>query len=148
MSAIERIDRFVVDAPIVLKWIFPEPRWSTARRILSADISVLAPDVILSHIGTLLSTHVRIGDLADHEADEVLRVVGLMPLQLHKTWSLATDALEIERRIRCSMPACVYLALALREDAVYLTANRELYKCVQDSGLAANIEWLGNLALC
>jgi predicted nucleic acid-binding protein len=68
-----------------------------------------------------------------------------MPLQLHKTWSLAEDALDIERRLRCKMPDCIHLALAMREDAVYVTGDRDLYRSVQDSALAFNIEWIGNL---
>lgn len=147
MTRFENGDRFVVDAPIVLKWILPEPYCEAARRIVAPGHTVLAPDVILSQIGLNLSTRVRMGELRDHEADEILRVVGLMPIHLHRTWSLAPEALDIEGRIRCDMPACIHLALAVREEAVYVTSNFELYRAVVDSAFEPYIEWIGNSAL-
>lgn len=147
MSFLENGDRYVVDAPIVVKWILNEPYSDMARGIAVPGRTVLAPDVILSHIGTILRTRVSSAELEKQEADEILRVVGLMPLQLFETWSLAADALEIERRIRCAMPSCIYLALALQEDAIYVTSSRELYTSVQDTALAEHTAWIGNLAL-
>ena len=148
MTLIENTDRYVVDASIVVKWILPESHSDRARTVARPGNSVLAPDVILSQIGMNLRTRVRLGELLEEEAHDILRVVGLMPLQLHRTWSLAPEALEIERRIRCAMPACIHLALALREDAVYVTGSRDLYCSVQDSTLCEHIEWIGNLVAC
>jgi len=148
VTLLENTNRYVVDAAIVVKWILPESRYDRARTVARSGNSVLAPDVILSQIGMNLRTRVRLGELSEEEAHDILRVVGLMPLQLHRTWSLAPEALEIERRIRCPMPACIHLALALREDAVYITGSRDLYNSVQDSTLGEHIEWLGNLVAC
>jgi len=148
VTLLENAGRYVVDAAMVVKWILPESHSQRARTVAQPGNVVLAPDVILSQIGMNLRTRVRIGELTEEEADDILRIVGLMPLQLHRTWSLAPEALEIERRLRCSMPACIHIALALREDAVFVTSSRDLYCSVQDSTLGEHIEWIGNLVVC
>lgn len=137
--------RYVVDAAIIAKWFFGEPHSEAARRLVDGHCEVVVPDLVFSELGSILQRHVTSAKMSDPEALSILRVLAKMPLQVHRTWPLGPIALELQRSLDCGVYDCIHIALALRESAVLVTANRALYDMLRATPLSRYVRWITDL---
>ena len=140
-----RPGRVVVDAAVISKWFVSEPHSEAARRIVDGSFEVVVPDLVFSDLGTILQHRVTSDEMSDAEALAVLQVVAKMPLQVHRTWPLGPIALELQRSLACGVYDCIHIALALRETAVFVTANRSLYDKLRSTALARHVRWIADI---
>ncbi|MGO8673588.1 MAG: type II toxin-antitoxin system VapC family toxin [Capsulimonadaceae bacterium] len=132
----------VVDASIVAKWLLPEPYSTPARRLLSGGFDIHIPDLAFSELGMMLKKRISGGEMSENEAAEILLVLRHMPLQIHRTWTLAGPALDVERLLQRSIYQCLHLALAVREGAILVTSDKSLYQAAVRRSLGANVCWV------
>lgn len=140
-----RTDWVVVDASTVSKWFLPELHSEAARRLIGGAFRIYVPDLVFSEIGALLQRRVADGELTDFEALSILQVLSKMPLEVHRTWPLGPIALELRRSLDNGMYECIYVALALREGAIFVTADPLLYEGLSRTPLSQYIRWIEDI---
>ena len=139
------MSRFVIDASTGAKWFLSEVHSGAARRLLSAKHDLLVPDLFFPEIASILWKRVRRGEISEPDAGAILQTVGEMPLQLHSAWPLVALALPLACRTDRTVYDCLYLALALREEAPMVTADEKFYNALKDGPLAPSLLWVDDV---
>lgn len=139
------MSRFVVDASVALKWFLPEIHDAHARRLLTGGHNLLIPDLLFPEVGNILWKRVRAGDITRVEADTILQTLGGLPLVVHPSWPLVTVALAIACQAGRTVYDSLYLALAVQENALMVTADEKFYNALQSSPLLISVMWVENI---
>ena len=137
--------RYVVDASVAVKWYLPEIHDREAQRLLQGTEALLVPDLIFSEAGNILWKRVRSGQMLETEAQAVLQSLGALPLTVSPSWPLVLPALTIACQTQRTVYDSLYLALALRESAVMVTADEKFYNALQATPLATYLLWVADI---
>jgi predicted nucleic acid-binding protein len=119
---------WVIDASIAVKWVIPEVLSEQADRIRDSDDDVLAPDLLLVEVANALWRKTVAREITPREADTALGLVRRSGIDLHPTEALLPRAMDLARRLSHPVYDCVYLALAERERARFVTADQRLLR--------------------
>jgi predicted nucleic acid-binding protein len=138
------VSRFVVDASVAFKWFLPEDHMEAARRLLDGSHTLLVPDLLYVEFGNILWKRVQRGEMTEAEALAPLGALGALPLETHSSWPLVLPALEIACRTGRTVYDSLYLALAVREHGVMVTADRKFYDLLQVSALSSHVRWVAD----
>lgn len=112
----------VVDASVAVKWVIQEP--GTAAAIaLRSGMPLLAPDLLIPECAVILWKKVRRQELSQAEAQLAARLLQRAQLDLRPTLPLLPLALEMAVRLAHPAYDCMYLALAVAENTVVVTAD-------------------------
>lgn len=136
---------WIVDASVAVKWVVPEVLSAQADRLLATGDDLLAPDLLLVEAANALWSKVTRRELSGVRA---LRALGLLResgLDLRPTGPLLGRALALAQRLRHPVYDCVYLALAERERARFVTADARFVVRVTGRRLAARVVDLATL---
>ena len=121
----------VVDAGVALKWLLPEPDSVEAERVASGDHLLIAPTLVIAESCNAVWKRLRRGEVA---ADHAQLVVARLPRffdALVADAALAPMAMKIARALDHPVYDCFYLALAEKEAAALVTADRRLVERVR-----------------
>ncbi len=127
----------VIDASVALKWVLDEPQSDLAADLLSQDL--IAPSLWLIEAANALWRRAQQSQLTATEVTE--RLVELLNAPVTSTavdedlLSAAELALELGRPIY----DCLYLAMAIREGAIVVTADRRFHDAVERSPARAGL---------
>ena len=116
----------VVDASVATKWFIVEKDAPTARELVRSDNLLIAPDLIVAEVLNVAWKRLIRKDLA---WDQVAHVPVALPKLLAELWPtrwLASRAFVIAAELRHPVYDCFYLALAERQEATLVTADRRL----------------------
>ena len=120
----------VVDASISLKWFLPEPNTPEALALLRGGHKLVAPEIIKYEVISGLVRRVRQDQLSADEARESvedwLDALSNETVHLIVDDRLVTEAAQIACEIKHPLYDCLYLALARRLDAPFVTADQTL----------------------
>ena len=117
--------KWVVDASVAAKWLAPEPDSPLAEALL--DDELIAPDLLFAEVGNILWKKQLRGEM-DAAATQIgARWLLQVPVQVHDSAGLLTDALVLALQLQHPAYDCFYLALARRVDAPLMTADRQLH---------------------
>jgi len=115
----------VVDASVAAKWFLPEAGTPEAEAVLRHPAPLLAPELIVAEVASALWKAIRRGAARPAQAgglpERLSRALRMTPLP-----DLAEAALALALRRDHSVYDCFYVALAAREAAPLLTADRRL----------------------
>ena len=116
----------VIDASVAAKWFFEEPGHEPARALLDGADLLIAPSIILAEIANVAWKRFRRKDISREDAEDVARLMAapfsnIVPLQ-----DLATAAARLSLALDHPVHDCLYLAVASRERARLVTADRNL----------------------
>jgi len=136
----------VVDASVVIKWLLPESHSGAARRVLTEDNQLLAPDLLWAELGNVLWKRYRAHDLAAEEARDLLRDFKRFPINTIPSIMLVSAALDIATRFNRTVYDSLYLASALSRRCRFVTADRRLYNSLRRSPLAPSLLWVEEVA--
>jgi predicted nucleic acid-binding protein len=134
--------RVVVDASVAVKWFVPEIHSEGAAQLLSAQFLLSAPDLIGPELGNTIWKKVRRGEITPTEAAEILNAFATLEVDIHPSSALLGAALELAVAIDRPVYDCFYLALAIAQNGVMVTADRRFHDSVIDSGLTEHIRWI------
>ena len=137
--------RYVVDASVAVKWFLPEVHDPEALRLLSDDTELLAPDLVVSEVGNILWKRVRAGDVSETEGEAVLQAFGRLRLAITPSASLILPAFAIACQTQRTVYDSQYLALALRESALLVTADEKFCNALAGTPLARSVLWIGDV---
>ena|ERR1700761_13952 len=121
----------IIDASVALKWFITEADSDLADRLLSRP-GLTAPDVLKIEVGYVLTKRVRQRTLSLPQARDIWR-------DLPGSIALADDAPLLDAAFDLSLGLgaafydCIYLALAVRDDDVVITADERFIQTVRSS---------------
>ena len=133
----------VIDASVAVKWLAPEPDSPLAEVLL--DDELIVPDLLFAEVGNILWKKQLRGEMTDEATRVGARFLLQVPLEVHDSAALLTDALALALRLQHPAYDCFYLALAQRVDAPLVTADRRLHaRChaVDAKGLGERVRLL------
>ena len=134
--------KVVVDASVALKWVVDEPGAAAAEALL--DEELLAPSLWLVEAANALWRRVQREELTRLEADERLGELLRAPVTTTPVEMDATSALELANELQHPVYDCLYLAVAVRKDATFVTADRRCYAAfVRDARFSEMIRLVG-----
>jgi len=136
------VTTLVVDASIVIKWVFPELYSAAARRILSEGYELLAPDLLWPEVGNVLWKRFKAGEISADEARELLQDVKRFPIITFPSFALLGVALDIATQFGRSVYDSLYLALAVSQACRLATSDRSLYQGLRRGPLAPALLWI------
>lgn len=134
---------FVVDASVAAKWFIPEPGAEQAKHLLTPRHTLIAPDLLWIDFAKIAWKLVRREMLHRSEAERWIVDIEEFPVEVHESAPLLMDALRLALDRERSVYDCVYLALALRHDAVVITADERLCNALAHTPLAKRLKLLG-----
>lgn len=126
----------VLDASVALKWIVEEPGSSQAFALLDLPDQRIAPDWLLMEAAAALWNKVKYSALLEIHAERALADLPRFFNRLEPARDLLDDAFRLSFRLHHPVYDCVYLALALRDDGIVVTADKGFFKAVQRVELA------------
>jgi len=136
----------VVDTSVVIKWLLPELHSSAARRVLTEDNQLLAPDLLWAEIGNVLWKRYRAHEIEAEEARDLLRDFKRFPINTIPSILLISAALDIASRFNRTVYDSLYLALAVSRRCRLVTADRRLYDALRRGPLAPSLLWVEEVA--
>ena len=139
------MSRFVVDASVAVKWFLPEVHADSALRLLDAEHTLAAPDLLFPEVGNALWKRVRRREVTLTEAARTVNTLVSLPLQVHPSRLLMPLGLEVAHRTQRSVYDCLYLVLAMFRRCPMVTADRKLYEAVRRGPLSRHVLWIADV---
>jgi predicted nucleic acid-binding protein len=140
------MDSLVVDSSVAVKWFVVEPYSVEARRILDAYqnglLSFLAPDLINAEVGNIIWKKQAFQGLDASDAKDVLGEFRRMQFRFIPTAELLEDAYKIAVAHRRTVYDALYVALSVRENCRFVTADEKLANAV--GAAFPGVVWLAN----
>ena len=134
--------RVVVDASVAVKWFVPETHSEAAARLLEPRLFLSAPDLIGPEFVNTLWKKVWRRELAAAEAAEIVRAFPAAGIEIHPSGELLSAALELAGVLDRTVYDCLYLALAVAQNATLVTADAKFHATVTRSPFADAIRWI------
>lgn len=131
----------VVDASVAAKWVLPEDGEDAAKALLSEDLT--APGLWLLEAGNALWKRVRRGEFPASQADDLLAILAAAPVRTTPVELDLAAALSLATALKHPIYDCLYLAAAIREDAVAVTDDERFLRAVAGTEHEARVRRLG-----
>jgi predicted nucleic acid-binding protein len=112
----------IVDASVALKWVVPEPGSDRARHLLASEV-LAAPDLMWVECANVLWVKARRSQITREAAVGALAAIDAAPVRSVGTRDFAKSAQAIAFELESTAYDCLYLATALAERAVLVTAD-------------------------
>lgn len=140
------MNRYVVDASVVVKWYVAEVLSDEAARFLAAGHYLIAPDLLGSEVGNVLWKKVRRGEITYDEGFHALRAFGTATVSIVDSAPLRIPAYEAAVLLGRTVHDCLYLVLADERKCPLVTADRRFYNALRGSPYASQVKWLEDVA--
>lgn len=137
---------YVIDASVAAKWLLTEEHTDEAENLLVEGIALSAPDLLYTEIGNALWKRVRAREMTLDMGREALVRLREIDVIVTPASLLLDHAFELACEHRRTVYDSIYLALALQEDSVLVTADQRFYNAMRRTPLADKVEWIGGMA--
>ena len=137
----------VVDACVVMKLYFEEKHSDEAEWLFQQGMSLLAPSIIWPECANVIWKQHRNGDLSEKNAFAIAEEMLSLPLRLHDSVDLLSDGLKVAMQFDRAVYDSLYVALAVKTDAVMVTADKRLVNALAGGPLEKYVMWLGDVNL-
>ena len=133
----------IVDASVVAAAFFREPHADAARALLATDRELHAPDLIYAEVANVIWKRQRRGEIDETEAIELLDDLLSLPLRIASSEELLAPALQLAMQTDRTVYDCLYLALAVTNKAVMVSADKRLVNALAGSPIGKYVAWIG-----
>jgi predicted nucleic acid-binding protein len=131
--------KLVVDASVAVKWFFEEDGHWPARALLESDDALIAPSIILAEIANATWKRFRRGEVSRDDAEAVTALMAAPFAEIAPIERIVGDAVRLSLDLDHPIYDCLYLALALRDKAPFLTADRKAWTAALGRGIDARL---------
>jgi predicted nucleic acid-binding protein len=118
------VSEIVVDASVALCWFARENDTVAANRLIRSSADLIAPSLMLAELANGLWKKTRLGEIGADIASAAMNEIRRFVPQFIELADLAAPALALARELDHSVYDCVYLALARRRAAPFVTLDR------------------------
>jgi predicted nucleic acid-binding protein len=125
------VTTWVVDASVAAKWLVRGQLSEDALALLEASNDLLAPDLLLAEVASVLWKKVRSGELTDEMALERYSTLLGMGVKVVTALGLSRRALEIALETGRTAYDALYLALAESHSCRVVTADERLVNALR-----------------
>lgn len=132
----------VVDASVACKWFFDEKNTSAALEILRSAQPLIAPDLIVAEVASVVARHIAANDVSAEDGQTHLAALAKAIDRMEPLGGLAPLALAMAVTLGRPVYDCFYLALAEQHACVMVTADAMLARRVKKSTWRARIRSL------
>jgi len=126
-------ETLVIDASVAVKWVITEDGSEAAVRLRSA-FSFVAPELLLPECANILWKKVQRRELEPNEATLAFRLIERSGIGFQTMQGLGDTATRLAIELGHPAYDCIYLALALRRNLRYVTADKRLLTTVSHKG--------------
>lgn len=126
-----RIERAVIDASVVIKWIVPEHDSEKAEPLLTVDLS--APSFLRVECSNIIWKKVRRGEVHVEDVPDFIGFLRSLPAVVTEDAQLFEEALRHALALDHPVYDCLYLTLAVREDIPLVTADLRFARKARES---------------
>lgn len=133
----------VVDACVAIKWYIQEEGHPQAMGLLEGHDVLVAPDYLEVEFTNIVSKKLRVGQISEDHAGQMLGDLGRAVTRLEPTRIFLADALDLSRTLSHPIYDCIYLAMARAIGGQVITADRKFADKVGASHLS---RWLVTLS--
>jgi predicted nucleic acid-binding protein len=116
----------IVDASVAARWFVPALAWRSAAELLKDSNTLLAPELILAETANAFWKSVRAGYMTPSEMQSAVVQLPACFEELATLRDLAGEAANMAIALNHPVYDCFYLALARRERAALVTADKRL----------------------
>lgn len=120
----------MVDASVALKWVVPEAGSDRARHLLASEV-LAAPDLMWVECANVLWVKARRGQISRGAATAAMGAIDSAPVRCLAAKDHAKAAQTIAFELDQTAYDCLYLAAALAERAVLVTADEAFARAAQ-----------------
>ena len=140
---IGNVVKWVIDANVAIKWIFPEVDSEIALSILEDDQAILlVPDFFFSDVTNILWKLIQRQSLSVKKARASLELIKQVDFKVSDSYGLAMQALDLSIQVQQSVYDCIYLALAISNDCEMITADERFINAVRQNSNINSLCWL------
>ncbi len=133
----------VVDASVAAKWFLPEPQAEIALNLLDGKHNLMAPDLFQIEFGNIVWKCHQRNLLSADELTEIVRQFLLLPVEIYASESFVSFAVELAVTTGRTVYDSLYLALAIKQDAVFVTADERFANAIKTGPFAKHVRLLG-----
>ena len=120
--------RLVVDASIAVKWLIAEDDSTDAEILTDYHGDLFAPRLMVVEVANVLCRRARSHDISPDEADTLLNSLSTLPIRWEDDETISGSALRLALALDHPIYDCMYLALAYRTNATFITADMRFAK--------------------
>jgi len=136
------LNRFVVEAPVAVKWFVPEPRYENAVRLFEGPNELLVTDIFFSEFADILRRKVGFGEITGEEALKIYSALSAVPLTVNPAEPVMEAAMEIATSMGQPIEVGLNLSLAIQQDCRLVTARRNLYDGLMATPFSRYLKWI------
>ena len=118
----------VVDASVAVKWVIEQKNSEQVRALVCSPARLLAPTLVLAEVGNVLWKYVAHEQTSFERANSDLEAISEAFDQLVAMRQLHLAALQLSCTLGHPVYDCFYLALAKRQQAQLVTADKCLFR--------------------
>lgn len=133
----------VVDASVAIKFVVEEPGSVSALELIKSPEPLIAPDWLLAEAANAIARKVNTEGLDAEKAARSFAELTQFFARLYPTADLLDSAFALSLRLKHAFYDCIYLALALAEDTILVTADRDFVASCERVGLHSVVRLLG-----
>jgi predicted nucleic acid-binding protein len=116
----------VIDASVAIKWVLPEVGSERAAALRERPDQLIAPTLIAAEIGSAMRRRAAAKELTAREALHATDIATGLINRMVPIPELTGRALELAIELGHPIYDCFYLALAEREGAPFISADKKL----------------------
>lgn len=138
------MEPIVLDSSVALKWYLEEPGTEHAKDLmLNQRLRLHAPDLLLLEFDAAMCASARQRRIPSKDVRVVRVALRRVGIELHDFASLLDPAVEISMATGKAVYDSLYLALAERLDALFVTADARLIRGLEGSPFGPRVRLLG-----
>ena len=134
----------IVDASVAVKWFVAEEHDEEARSFLDQSSTLIAPDLVVAEVASVIRREVRRGVVPRQDAHGMLLSLPKLLTHLLPTLPLIARALDLALDLDHPIYDCLYLAAAEQDDAKLVTADAGFTRKLERVGRGDVVRLLGS----
>jgi predicted nucleic acid-binding protein len=142
------VSEVVIDASVAICWFVRESATENANGLIAATTNLVAPSLMLAELANALWKKTRRGEIRADLAEAGMREIRRFVPQIVELPDLIRPAFALAHELGHPVYDCIYLALARRRDAPFVTLDRVMMERLAGTRYASDAvllaDWQGN----
>lgn len=125
----------IVDASVGIKWIIPEEGSDQANTLFDFDELFIVPKLFFLEVDAVLTKQIRLGIWNISEISEVQKIIDEISFRVINYSTVRKLAIEIATELPIALYDGIYLAAAVSQNGIMVTADQKLVNGLANTSL-------------